>query len=233
MQRITLAASSVAICAAMTAGCGALHDAPISNARANKNVATKSATPRSDSVDTQRLDKAKRDAYDAARKEAASKAKEAKKEAVDTKNTKADSGGDMALVTQTSDVPAWAIAINWAQGKLGHKYVWGGDGYDNPYDGFDCSGLMKAAYAQAGIRLPRVARDQYYATNIHPKESELRPGDLVFFGTSRNIHHVGMYVGQDDQGRSMMLHAPNSRKRIQFNPVHYMNDYFGATRVSP
>jgi cell wall-associated NlpC family hydrolase len=200
----------------MMAGCGALHDAPISDAKANKNA---QAVER---VST----------YSGTGQRAVVKAPQGKKATTRIKATR-EGEADMQPVAQTSDIPAWVTAINWAQTKLGHRYIWGGNGYDNKYDGFDCSGLTKAAYAQAGITLPRVAQDQYHATNVHPTESELRPGDLVFFGTRWNIHHVGIYVGKNDKGQSMMLHAPNSRTVIKFSPVHYMNDYFGATRVSP
>lgn len=210
------------MCVATAAGCGALHEAPISNAKSNEN--------------SQAIDKAK--SYkDATPRPAAKNKPVAHEKSTKRKSeVKATSEGeaDMQPVANTSDIPDWVIAINWAQTKLGHKYIWGGNGYDNKYDGFDCSGLTKAAYAQAGIELPRVAQDQYSASRIHPKESELRPGDLVFFGTRWNLHHVGIYVGKDHKtGQIMMLHAPNSRTVIKFSPVHYMSDYYGATRVSP
>lgn len=160
-------------------------------------------------------------AYTKAAKEAARSKAEA--QAAATPTAKPTSMPDLPEGT-----PAWVIAINWAQTKLGNKYVWGGDGYDNPYDGYDCSGLTLAAYKQAGITLPRVANDQYAASDNHPSRSQLRPGDLVFYGHSaRGIHHVGLYVGN-----GMMLHAPNRQSVIRFDRVDYMSDYYGATRVS-
>ncbi|WP_028399662.1 lysozyme family protein [Ectobacillus panaciterrae] len=73
-------------------------------------------------------------------------------------------------------------------------YSWGGE---TPSTSFDCSGLMKWAFAAAGVHLPRTAEEQYrYTTRI--TEKELRPGDLIFFtGTSNHafISHVGLYVG--------------------------------------
>lgn len=234
IQRTALAVASVATCVALTAGCGALHDAPISNAKANKNSSAIKAANAYGGVSQQAVSQEEKAGREKAEKDAAAKAK-ASKPQVDSKKAKSgpvDTRNNMAPVANTSDIPAWVIAINWAQTKLGHKYVWGGE--SDAEGGFDCSGLMQAAYAQAGIELPRVAQDQYSATKVHPKESELRPGDLVFFGTRYNLHHVGMYVGRDPEtGRSMMLHAPNSRTVIKFSPVHYMSDYYGATRVSP
>ncbi|MER6605826.1 C40 family peptidase [Streptomyces sp. NPDC000927] len=128
----------------------------------------------------------------------------------------------------TTGMPAWVTAINWAQTRLGVQYVWGGE--SDAEGGYDCSGLMMAAYAQAGIRLPRVANDQYNASSVHPGRNGLRPGDLVFFGppgSSRGIHHVGLYVGG-----GMMLHSPNPHSVVRFDRVDYMSDYYGATRVT-
>lgn len=234
IHRTALAVASAVACAALTAGCGALHDAPISNAKANKNsTAIKEANSYS-GVSQQAAAQEEKATREKAEKDAAAKATESKAK-VDSKKAKSDPVGtrnDIAPVANTSDIPAWVIAINWAQTKLGMPYVWGGE--SDAEGGFDCSGLMQAAYAQAGIRLPRVAQDQYDTTDVHPTENELRPGDLVFFGTRHNLHHVGLYVGKDPKtGKSMMLHAPNSRTVIKFSPVHYMSDYYGATRVSP
>ncbi|MEV0220299.1 bifunctional lytic transglycosylase/C40 family peptidase [Streptomyces sp. NPDC050704] len=100
--------------------------------------------------------------------------------------------------------PAALRAINYAEGQLGLPYLWGGDGpslTELPSEatqvrgGFDCSGLTKAAYAAAGITLPRVAQDQYDAGPRVPAGEPLLPGDLVFYGSPSNVHHVGLYVG--------------------------------------
>ncbi|ONK13393.1 bifunctional lytic transglycosylase/C40 family peptidase [Streptomyces sp. MP131-18] len=120
-----------------------------------------------------------------------------------------------------------ATAVHFAQEHLGTPYEWGGDG--TPEDGgrFDCSGLTKAAYAEAGIELPRVANDQWNA-GPHPERDELLPGDLVFFAYDledpRSIHHVGIYVGG-----GYMIDAPYTGATIRFDPID-SPDYFGATR---
>src|SRR5207248_1842892 len=48
-------------------------------------------------------------------------------------------------------------AVAYALAQLGTPYQWGGEGAG----GFDCSGLVQAAFASAGIQLPRVAQAQY------------------------------------------------------------------------
>ncbi|MGC9500450.1 NlpC/P60 family protein [Streptomyces sp. WG7] len=122
-----------------------------------------------------------------------------------------------------------AGAIAYAQKKLGTPYLWGGNGTADQGGRFDCSGLTKAAYESVGIKLPRVANDQYNA-GPHPGRDELLPGDLVFFSddltNSRAIRHVGMYVGG-----GYMINAPRPGAVIRFDPID-TPDYFGATRVT-
>ncbi|MEU3887636.1 NlpC/P60 family protein [Streptomyces sp. NPDC029041] len=122
-----------------------------------------------------------------------------------------------------------AAAIEYAQKKLGTPYLWGGTGTAEQGGRFDCSGLTQAAYATVGIRLPRVANDQYNA-GPHPSRDELLPGDLVFFSddltNSRAIRHVGIYVGG-----GYMIDAPRTGAVIRFDPID-TPDYFGATRVT-
>jgi hypothetical protein len=122
-----------------------------------------------------------------------------------------------------------AAAIYFAQKKLKTPYLWGGDGTAEDGGRFDCSGLTKAAYASVGIRLPRVANDQYNA-GPHPARDELMPGDLVFFSddltNSRAIRHVGLYVGG-----GYMIDAPYTGAVIRFDKID-TPDYFGATRVT-
>jgi cell wall-associated NlpC family hydrolase len=114
-------------------------------------------------------------------------------------------------------------AINYACGQRGLPYVWGGNG---PQDGggFDCSGLTKAAYATAGISLPRTAQTQYDTGPHVPAGQSLLPGDLVFYGTTTNVHHVGLYLGG-----GMMIDAPDFGQRVKTEP-YKETDYLGATR---
>lgn len=147
------------------------------------------------------------------------RAKEAKRQEKDADNVASSRSGDAA-----------AVAIAYARTKIGVPYLWGGTGTAAQDGRFDCSGLAQAAYAKAGIELPRVANDQYRTTGNHPSWADLKPGDLVFFGEKgnwRSIHHVGIYIGD-----GKMLHAPRTGTLIRINDVHYMSDYYGATRVA-
>ncbi|WP_328869610.1 bifunctional lytic transglycosylase/C40 family peptidase [Streptomyces sp. NBC_00287] len=120
-------------------------------------------------------------------------------------------------------------AINYAQGQLGLPYEWGGNGPGSGDAGFDCSGLTKAAYAAAGITLPRTAQGQYDIGPRVPEGEQLKPGDLVFYGNpGGGIHHVGLYIGGEQ-----MIDAPRPGRSIRIEPYRYRGDDFaGATRPS-
>ena len=99
------------------------------------------------------------------------------------------------------------VAAEWALSQIGTPYIWGGE---TPGVGFDCSGLVQAAYAVADVSLPRVAQEQYDATPKLPPGSPLQTGDLVFFGSGPDgIDHVGLFVGVV-AGEDVMVDAPHT-----------------------
>jgi cell wall-associated NlpC family hydrolase len=105
-----------------------------------------------------------------------------------------------------------AVAVSWALAQIGTPYVWGGE---TPGFGFDCSGLVQAAYAVAGLALPRVAQDQYDATAKLGPGAALEPGDLVFFGGGTgSIDHVGLFVGIVG-GKDVMVDAPHTGAAVR------------------
>ena len=118
-----------------------------------------------------------------------------------------------AATAETGSIDsAGAVAVSWALSQIGTPYVWGGE---TPGVGFDCSGLVQAAYAAAGVSLPRVAQDQYDSTPKLGPSSALAPGDLVFFGGGpASIDHVGLYVGVVG-GQNVMVDAPYSGAAVR------------------
>ena len=96
-------------------------------------------------------------------------------------------------------------AVRVASAQKGIRYVYGGA---SPSRGFDCSGLTKYVYGKVGKRLPRTAQAQYNAA-LKISRKSARPGDLVFFGGSRSIYHVGVYAGG-----GYIWHAPRPGKRV-------------------
>lgn len=119
-------------------------------------------------------------------------------------------------------VTASAVAaIEFAAEQLGTPYLWGGTGPG----GFDCSGLVQAAYHQAGIDLPRVAQDQFDAGPPVPDGTGVQPGDLLFFGSGADgVDHVGLYVGAGE-----MIDAPHTGAAVRLDSADWP-DLVGATR---
>ena len=116
------------------------------------------------------------------------------------------------LLNGSRDYSHWSArnrVIRIAKRYLGRRYVWGAQG---PHS-FDCSGFTRYVMRKSkGIRLPRVSRKQaYYGKYI--SRSHLRPGDLIFFDTSRRrrgyINHVGIYIGNHK-----FIHASSARHRV-------------------
>lgn len=123
--------------------------------------------------------------------------------------------------------PTAAQVISFACAQLGLPYVWGGNGPD-VNGGWDCSGLTQAAYRAAGITIPRTTYDQVH-TGATVSENQLAPGDLVFYGTAADVHHVGIYLGGDQ-----MVHAPTFDEPVQVSPYRWSgDDYYTATRPTP
>jgi cell wall-associated NlpC family hydrolase len=87
----------------------------------------------------------------------------------------------------TSTQAGKAIAFAYAQ--LGCPYVYGGTG--PCHMGFDCSGLVQAAWAAAGVQIPRDTYGQWAALP-HVPLSSLEPGDLLIYN---GVGHVAIYVG--------------------------------------
>lgn len=82
------------------------------------------------------------------------------------------------------------IAFAKAAMAVPNEYLWGGTIAPN----YDCSGLVQSAYLSAGVQLPRDSYQQEDFTH-HIPQSELQPGDLVFFGTPERTTHVAIYLG--------------------------------------
>ncbi|MEW1611751.1 MULTISPECIES: C40 family peptidase [unclassified Streptomyces] len=119
-----------------------------------------------------------------------------------------DDAPDLSGVAPGSARAMSAVAA--VRQALGKPYVWGANGPS----GFDCSGLMQWAYAQAGVSLPRTSQAQRYAGRMVPL-SQARPGDLVAYRADAS--HIGMYVGN-----GQVIHAPYPGAPIRYDPVGMM-----------
>lgn len=162
-----------------------------------------------------------------AQKTAALQAQAAAQAAYDklTGGQKAALKSDKGLPFDTSNVPAGAagIAVKAALSQVGVPYVYGGT---QPGVGLDCSALVQYAYKQAGISLPRVTTEQVLVGTPVAK-ADLIPGDLLFFGTASNVHHVAMYIGGGN-----IVHAPDVGQVVKVVPISGGgSDYYTSRRI--
>jgi hypothetical protein len=134
-----------------------------------------------------------------------------------------------------------AAVLAFAMGALRtpNAYLWGGSlGPD-----YDCSGLVQAAYASAGIWLPRDAYLQErfcQPVAARPGVTQLlEPADLIFFGTPQRCTHVGLHLGGGrylhssgwEHGRNGIGIDDLSPRNTDPVAVHYRRELRGAGRV--
>lgn len=135
---------------------------------------------------------------------------------------------DVQIFRTEADIPAptGEDLVNTAKQFLGLPYLWAGtSGF-----GFDCSGFTHTIYKAHGITIPRDSSVQAQFGTPVP-ESELQPGDLLFFAYNNGkgrVHHVGMYIGN-----GKMIHSPNTSTTVRIDDYRapgYGEEFAGARR---
>jgi murein DD-endopeptidase len=116
------------------------------------------------------------------------------------------------------------LMIDSATSMIGQPYRFGGAAPG----GFDCSGLVVYAAANAGIRVPRTAAEQLrFGSPV--KRTELQAGDLVFMHLSSKELHVAIALD-----RQLFVHAPSSGGRVRVDSLlaqPYAKAFIAARRV--
>ena len=132
------------------------------------------------------------------------------------------SGGSTTPTTTVSSSTNGGQAADFALSKLGCPYVYGGTG---PCDsGYDCSGLAQAAWAAAGVSIPRTTYEDWDSLP-HVSMSSLEPGDLILYDGEG---HVAMYVGGGN-----IVDAPHTGADVEEIPMSedwYAQNEDGAVR---
>ena len=123
--------------------------------------------------------------------------------------------------TRASDLVVNALSF------LGVKYRYGGD---SARSGFDCSGFVRYVYQETlGTVLPHNAAEQAHEGEKIP-ESQLKPGDLVFFNTLRRaFSHVGIYIGD-----GQFIHSPRPGQTVRVENLdspYWAKRFDGARRI--
>ncbi|MEU6881901.1 C40 family peptidase [Streptomyces sp. NPDC046712] len=102
----------------------------------------------------------------------------------------ASSSGSSSSSSSQAATGSAAAIVAFARAQVGDAYVSGGTGPNS----WDCSGLVQAAYRQAGIDLPRVSSSQS-SMGTSVSLSNLQPGDILYWGSRSGSYHVAIYVG--------------------------------------
>lgn len=103
--------------------------------------------------------------------------------------------------------------VNYAMQFVGGRYRYGGS---DPNTGVDCSGFTRYVMQNAaGIGINRSSGSQAsQGTSI--SADQMRPGDLLFYGSRSHISHVAMYIGN-----GKIVHASTERTGITVSPWNY------------
>ena len=102
--------------------------------------------------------------------------------------------------------------VEYALEFVGNPYVWGGTSLTK---GADCSGFVLSVFKKYGYDLPHHSGSQANSgTKI--KESELLPGDLVFYSNGSRINHVAIYMGG-----GQVVHASSPKTGIRVSNYKY------------
>lgn len=147
---------------------------------------------------------------------------------INTKETgpkKVNNEKDMTVSSTKTNTKGNEI-VEYAKTFLGNKYVSGGS---SPKSGFDCSGFTCYVYKKFGYSLNRASSAQA-KNGVEVSKSELQLGDLVLFTQgSKNIGHVGIYVGGNN-----FIHAANAKKGVVITSLsnsYYKANYVTARRI--
>lgn len=120
-------------------------------------------------------------------------------------------GGGSSKGSSGSSSSILSNIVSYAMQFLGNRYVYGGTSLTN---GTDCSGFTMRIYEHFGYSIPRTSAAQAAALPSVSR-SDVRPGDLFFYG-SGGVSHVAMYIGNNQ-----IIHASNERTGIKISYAYY------------
>ena len=110
--------------------------------------------------------------------------------------------------------------VAYTRHQVGVHYSWGGT---SPRTGFDCSGLVYAAYRSIGRKIPHSTWGQM-ALGVPVRFGRLRPGDLVF---TNGGGHVDLVVS-----RQTVISAPHTGARVSYVSLNQVRgEFVGARRL--
>lgn len=126
-----------------------------------------------------------------------------------------------AASTSTSASTLASEVVKYALQFVGNPYKYGGTSLTN---GADCSGFVQSVYKHFNYSIARTSGEQAGSAGymeVALKESELQPGDLIFYARGNGVvYHVALYIGD-----GKVVHAANSKAGIIISEYTYMKPY--------
>ena len=103
--------------------------------------------------------------------------------------------------------------VTYALQFVGNRYKYGGT---NPNTGVDCSGFTSYVMRHAaGVELPHSSGGQSRMGRV-VSSSEMRPGDIISYGSGKRINHVALYIGN-----GQIVHASTEKTGIKVSRWNY------------
>lgn len=106
-----------------------------------------------------------------------------------------------------------AGVVKAAYSAIGTPYRWGG----TTPNGFDCSGFVQWAHAQAGKSIPRTSGAQASA-GTPVDQADMQPGDVIVYYPGAS--HVGIYVGNGTMIDSLGDGYTVAERPVDYMPIH-------------
>lgn len=138
-------------------------------------------------------------------------------------------GGDLSgIPPEALNDEKFVQLMEEATKYIGYPYVWGGA---SPQTSFDCSGFVCWSFTQSGVyNLPRTTAQGIFNQCMPVSESELKPGDLVFFtktySTVNAVTHIGIYVGGGN-----FLHCGDPIGYAKLSNPYWKSHFYGYGRL--
>lgn len=138
------------------------------------------------------------------------------------------SGLDGGLTGPALGTGDYAALIEEAEKYLGYPYKFGGK---TPETGFDCSGFVCWVLTHAGIKNISTTAQGLYNNCTPISETEVKPGDLIFFTDTYDcpdvVSHVAFYIGD-----GIMLHCGDPIQYTTFETSYWQSHFYAYGRLN-
>ena len=146
-------------------------------------------------------------------KQTATEETEGSEETTDKEEAKADEAEAELEAAIEVENDLRSEIVTYALQFVGNRYKYGGT---NPNTGVDCSGFTSYVMRHAAeVELPHSSGGQS-RMGRQISSSEMRPGDIICYGSGKRINHVALYIGN-----GQIVHASTERTGIKVSRWNY------------